>query len=265
MAILDRLHQAFHARDFNLQFVRLPDATLASEFRMPRILTELSVDGLILNILTEIPKALLEMIRTHRIPAVWYNRKASYDCIYMDNVAGGGDATRHLLALGHQRVAYLDSDWEAGGAEPHFHLPDRLRGYETAMKEAGLSPRRLVGEGRGATLAMSLAGRLRGPDRPTAVVVTESSLALGLFRATLQQGLVVPRDLSIVTFDHYPQVARAFPMTLMAVDETARAEATAELLVRKIESPHVQFGSRRLKFRLGEAITSAPPRKAKRG
>ena len=142
--------------------------------------------------------------------------------VSVDNVEGGRLATRHLLALGHERIGFIS------GAIATVSRRRRLAGYRAALTAAGIAYRDdLVwanpghGEGRGygdtesAQLGrLGMAALLRLPDPPTAVVTINDMYAIGACAAVRDAGLDVPggatsaqgrrsrsRGISVVGFD----------------------------------------------------------------
>jgi DNA-binding LacI/PurR family transcriptional regulator len=114
------------------------------------------------------------------------------------NWSGGMAATRHLLDLGHRRIAMLSgpTQWPCCRA--------RLDGYRAAMDAAGVPvDPDLV---RVSTLYVEGGLRdgaelLRLPDPPTAVFTANDLQALGVYEAARRAGLRIPEDLSVVGFD----------------------------------------------------------------
>ena len=115
------------------------------------------------------------------------------------NSSGAIAATRHLLELGHRRIAVLS------GPADRLCARARLEGARTAMAAAGTPlDERLVGVGQWFAFEDGLSyGRelLRLPDRPTAVLCGNDLQALGIYEAVRQAGLRIPDDLSVVGFD----------------------------------------------------------------
>ncbi len=117
------------------------------------------------------------------------------------NWNGGLAATRHLIGLGHRRIAVI--------AGPQHVLCSRARidGFRSAMEEAGLpvDPSFVRygdfflhgGYHHGGEL-------LDRPDRPTAIFAGSDIQALGVLRAARERGLHVPEDLSVVGYDDLP-------------------------------------------------------------
>ncbi|MCC3765357.1 LacI family DNA-binding transcriptional regulator [Glycomyces sp. TRM65418] len=114
------------------------------------------------------------------------------------NWAGGVQATRHLLDLGHTRIGF------AGGPSQSLPARERLHGYREALESAGieLDPA-LTGSGRftAETGAALTATMLDLADPPTAVFAASDAIAVGVIRTARQRGLEVPGDLSVVGFD----------------------------------------------------------------
>ncbi len=143
------------------------------------------------------------------------------------NWSGGVAATRHLLELGHRRIAMLagPSDFLAARA--------RLDGFRAAMDAAGVKPLQ-VREGE---LSYEDGLRLGGEvlrKRPTAVFCANDLLALGLYEAARVRKLGVPSDLSVVGFDDL-EFARWCGPALTTVRQPLRemGAAAAELVLGK--------------------------------
>ncbi|MFV0435355.1 MAG: LacI family DNA-binding transcriptional regulator [Leucobacter sp.] len=136
------------------------------------------------------------------------------DSVASDDRLGGELATRHLLELGHRRIVHL-----VPPVGPHYTA--RGRGYDEAMRAAGLQPRRAHTGFSLATAAATTTQLLRGDDRPTAVFADNDVMALGALTAAAELGLSVPRDLSVVGYDDTR--AAALPgVALSSVNQQAR-------------------------------------------
>ncbi len=174
--------------------------------------------------------------------------------ISVDNHHGSLLATRHLLRLGHRRIAFLSD------------LPritsriERSRGYRDALAHAGVPPDpALIWMRVADTLSRDAGGAevgrvgtrrlLAGPKPPTAIVAGNDLCAFGVLAAARELGLTVPRDLSVVGFDDIVLARLANPplttvrqpareLARMAIDQLLRAagrrpgEGTATLVVQ---------------------------------
>ncbi len=160
-------------------------------------LSDLRVDGLVLvgtpssaaaeqvNALGGQLPAVVAGTREPRLPTV--------DLVANDDYSGAQLATRHLLELGHRRIAHIVGEGEVG----------RLRraGHEAVIAEAGLVPRCVLGDWIESTGRRVAADLLRSPDRPTAIFAANDLSAIGVLAAADDLGLRVPEDLSVVGYD----------------------------------------------------------------
>jgi DNA-binding LacI/PurR family transcriptional regulator len=106
--------------------------------------------------------------------------------------------TRHLLDLGHRRIAAITGprDWQA--------TEERRRGYHAALASAGILPDstlEIEADVEIAGAACAAQALLDRPDPPTAIFAFNDNLAIGTIQAAHAHGLRVPEDLSVVGFD----------------------------------------------------------------
>ena len=114
------------------------------------------------------------------------------------NWSGGLTATRHLLELGHRRIAMI------AGPEDVMCALARLDGFRTAMASKGAPVREdwvLYGDFDTAGGRQAAERLLAGEDRPTAVFAGNDLMALGVIEVAAEHGLRVPQDLSVVGYD----------------------------------------------------------------
>lgn len=119
----------------------------------------------------------------------------------LDNALGGQLATRHLLELGHTRVAHLEG--------PHDHLDavDRAMGYRNALREAGvrLDPGLVIPAGFHTTDGLAAVERLLDSRRSfTAIFAANDECAYGAHLGLHRRGIRIPEDVSLVGFDDLP-------------------------------------------------------------
>lgn len=144
------------------------------------------------------------------LPVVLLNAPPSggYDAFAVDNVGGATAMTRHLIGLGHTRIATIR------GADGNRDAAERLAGYRAALEEAGLTPEsaleplgHFTEEG-----GYRAARRLLALDRrPTAVFAANDAMALGALAAFREAGLGVPRDVALAGFDDVPAARHVSP------------------------------------------------------
>ncbi len=172
------------------------------------------------------------------------------------NWLGGLLATRHLIDLGHQRIAVIGQDRLWSGLA-------RLAGYRAAMLDAGLGvDDRLVRHAQfraagGRDQARQL---LALPQPPTAIVCGNDAQAFGVLQALAEQGMRAPDDLSVVGFDDLPVAAWATPALTTIRQPLAAMSAAAFRMLRAnpagmLEPHHIELATT-----LVVRDSTAPPR-----
>lgn len=146
-----------------------------------------------------------EKLRRQRVPFVAVDTDsatpASVPTVGSNNWNGGLIAARHLLELGHRRIAVIS------GPEELLCSRARLAGFSSAHDEAGVAmDPALVRHGTfylnaGYEYGMEL---LRLPEPPTAIFAGSDAQAMGVLRAARHLGLDLPGDLSVVGYDNLP-------------------------------------------------------------
>jgi LacI family transcriptional regulator len=160
------------------------------------------------------------------------------DHVQVDWEQGAYQATRYLLDLRHRRIGVLrgvGSEAEVESGRPH----DKLSGSERALREVGLAldPSHVrVFPARMAASRMVALDVLAHPDRPTALVCHDVTIAIGAARAAAELGLSVPRDLSIVAFND-TEICEFLPVALTTVgyENGAMAREVVRLMIDRIE------------------------------
>lgn len=236
--VLRGIQQAMRERSLNLIVETFSDAALTDPTRVPRLLTQLSSDGLLINYNAHIPTGMLELISRHHLPAVWINSQHTYDCVYPDDLAAARDATVALLERGHRRIAFACFERTSDNPQ-HYSVEDREGGCWRAMAERGLRPL-LVGhaeqraKGRIVEVMREV---LRHPDRPTAILAYSEMDAGASLAAAWLEGLRVPADLSIVTFAERAIDDLGPMLTTMKLPQSIVGRRAVEMLETKIQAP----------------------------
>ncbi len=145
------------------------------------------------------------------------------------NSQGGLSAARHLIELGHRRIAAI------GGPAGQWSSRARLDGFRAAMLDAGLP----VDEGLVRRDTFSVAGGRRQAlhllglaDRPTGIVAGNDAQAFGVLQALAEHRLRAPDDVSVVGFDDVPVAAWATPPLTTIRQPLAAMAATAFRMLR---------------------------------
>ena len=241
------VEDAASVRGFAVMFCNT-DESDEEELRYLRLLVERQVDGVLL-VPAQNAAASLRLLRTHSIPVVVLDRRASrrVDNVRCDSEAGAHALARHLVALGHRRIAVLT------GRRSISTSADRVAGVRRALAEAGLAlDESLVRYGGFNFGSKNLAdGRLMAQevlaatdDPPTAVIFAANNfIAFGAVRALRDLGLKVPDDISVVAFDDLPVewVDEPF-LTVAAQPAYDIGRRAAELMIDRLEGERTTTG-----------------------
>ncbi|ROR72254.1 LacI family transcriptional regulator [Bogoriella caseilytica] len=207
--------------------------SVESDGRAVELMLRRMVEGII-TVPTPSDVAALRDVRG-RLPIVvvdWEAPELHTDGVFLDNVAAGRMAGRHLLDHGHTRIALL------GGERSVSTMRQRRQGFLSALSEVGVC---LPEEFDGAEPLVVSAGReamarmLGAPTRPTAVFCANYELTVGAVIAINESGLRIGREISLVGFDGVDLAKVTVPpMTLIAQPTAAIGRGAAEILLQRL-------------------------------
>jgi DNA-binding LacI/PurR family transcriptional regulator len=160
--------------------------------------------------------------------------------IGIDDRGGAAAAGRHLVELGHRRVAVVSFPEFARSDETlPFDVPrERLAGYRDALGEAWDEELVLTAYSNAQTTGRRLLAEMLELDpMPTGVLAMSDALAAGVMRAAIEAGLRVPEDLSVIGFDGVPlgEVTEP-PLTTVAQPTEHKGELAAQALLRALDA-----------------------------
>ncbi len=138
--------------------------------------------------------------------------------VVSDNLSGAKQAVRHLLDLGHRRVAMLKGRPDLESARLHE------QGYRQAMESAGVAVDEdlvQLGDYNPAVAIGPVRRLLTSANRPTAIFAASDACALAAIDVATELGIRVPDDVSVVGFDNIPGSALSSP-SLTTVDQSIR-------------------------------------------
>jgi LacI family transcriptional regulator len=205
------------------------------------VLSKKQVDGLIFVATGDRVDALETLLR-QELPVVVVDRDFpafEVDAVLTDNRQGGYLATRHLVELGHRRIACITG--------PSHITPsaERVTGYRNALLEAGLPfEEKLVlsGDYRPDSGRVAASVLLNRPDPPTALFFCNDLMAIGAMRAATWAGWHIPEQLSIVGFDDIEFASYTHPpLTTIAQPKVEVGYRAAHLLIDRINDKERPF------------------------
>jgi DNA-binding LacI/PurR family transcriptional regulator len=181
------------------------------------------VDGIILFYLNG-DEAIYKFLTTlkSKIPIVnisWDINNTEYDSVVVDVAEGIYNATKHLIDLGYQKIAFV------GGPKNHRNTQEKYNGYAKAMRDFGYSikPDYVYFESHNSCKQYEnsgfclqcgnsspciqvgyLAARylIMLPEPPSAIVTSTDILAIGCLKYCIQKGIKIPEDIAVIGYDN---------------------------------------------------------------
>jgi LacI family repressor for deo operon, udp, cdd, tsx, nupC, and nupG len=245
------------------------DILLAHTHNMPsreeaciRRLLSRRVDGLFISPVYrfEAEARIYQEVLARKIPTVLLGPPApfckSFPYVEVEELAASQSATRHLLKLGHKRIAYLTGPPAAPWAL------ERFEGYRHALREAGLEVDDELVFQAGSTIeeGMKAASQMLAEAcNATAVQATNDLVAIGCAEVLLSKGLRIPEDISVVGFGNVLMSEHfCVPLTTVRQPKFRLANAAMDTMVNLLHGRPVEV--KKLAAELIERKSTAPPK-----
>ena len=238
----------------------------SSDMAIPGVDVLLSqrVAGIIMLAFIEQRSPAYDALHEAGIPTVFVGLSGWWgDSVGPRDAEGGRLATRHLLDLGHERVAYVRTPLvERSGDQA------RSAAYRETMRSRGLPPLSTFVWTPGSTMVrinnrnVPLQVAMTSADAPTAFFVSNDIGAIGLIDACEAIGLRVPADISVVGFDDITIAGlKRIALTTVSQPLMFQAERAVNLLLERIERPATAPRHVRVPVELRVRESTAPPPK----
>jgi LacI family transcriptional regulator len=213
------------------------DEDLQLEIEHVNMLHSKGVDGLIVLPVGQ-RSSHFDFLLKQSVPLVIVDRvfdQLATNTVVIDNRTGAREAVDHLIMHGHRRIAIIQ------GLPGTYTSQGRVQGYRDAFAAHRLAVDESLIVGKdfrkqnGYVETKLLLGRR---DRPTAIFAAGDLITLGALDAISEEGLEIPRELSIVAFDDV-ESAEFFrcPITVIAQPKEMIGEVAAKLLIDQIRNP----------------------------
>lgn len=160
-------------------------------------------------------------------------RNVACDSVTVDNEAGAWDAVRHLVEMGHRRIAFL------GDRTPIFTTEERLSGYRKALAAHGIAYDRALVVTARSTVQDAIEATVRLCRRrlpPSALLTVDSVMTQGALLGFRSLGLSMPHDISLIGFDDFDLATFTDPpITVVAQPMAEIGRLAAQLLLERLE------------------------------
>jgi DNA-binding LacI/PurR family transcriptional regulator len=212
-----------------------------TDFRVDRLercvakMVERQVDGLAIMTSEFDSRHLTDLYRrgTPMVLLDWGEVRPLVSRIVVDYEKGVAEAIRHLVSLGHKKIAFISAplDLKSIRARQSAFFKCLRELHIPQFKQAAMEGNHGVEGGESV-----MRGLLAQPDRPTAVLTTSDLIAVGALRAIAAAGLQVPRDISLIGFDdielsQYMQP----PLTTVRLSRDELGREAFDVLYRTVE------------------------------
>ncbi len=241
--MVEAIDEALTRLGLHLIVTRLPDEQLTDSSYVPKILSHVLADGLIVNYNAGLPSVMVELISAHHVPAVWLNSLQTTNAVRPDDHAAGVQAASLLLTAQHHRIAWIDLNLGLSETSMHYSSVHRRGAFCSTLASAGLEVWPVSHQG-GVPFAERLAyvrGILAAVDRPTAIACYGPQDAEVVCAAALATGLDIPRDLSLIVIGDRNYAFAGREIDTLRIDGARigaiAVERLAELVVGRPPAP----------------------------
>ena len=155
------------------------------------------------------------------------------DVVWIEDIHGAYEMTRHLLALGHRHIWYVANSRLTWFAR-------RREGYMRAMQEAGLEP--LFGDldsDQDREVGFLAVRRILSKGEPMdAIFAGSDATGHGVYEGLREAGIRIPADISVAAFNDTPEATLLHPpLTSVRVFPEQVGRSLAEMVMARIEDP----------------------------
>ena len=178
-------------------------------------------------------KSLLLGHEFDRMPIVSLDRPvegSGFDSLLVENEQGAKLGTKHLIALGHTRVVYI------GLSDALYTMNMRHRGYEAAMREAGLKPAAMICTSDLGDAMKAVVKLMRSRQKPTAIFTANNLMTRHALHSLQALDIHPPNGMALVGFDDFETADLLHPgITVVKQPTEMLGRAAAEILFKRLE------------------------------
>lgn len=213
---------ACEARGYHMLFELVETDSKVAAVRVAEALSSLSPDGIILTPPHTENRLLWDLLDRRECPFVLVNTPVRDDALQvgMDEQEAARMAARHLVDLGHRRIAFLSGRLDYGNTSL------RVEGYRSHVENAGGTATVEIADFHFDTAAGIASRWLSSDDPPTAIIAENDEMAFAVLHVANLLDIKVPHRLSVVSFEDTPGVRFSVPPL------TAIRQPTAAIVAR---------------------------------
>ncbi|GEM00896.1 DNA-binding transcriptional regulator, LacI/PurR family [Halolactibacillus halophilus] len=195
------------------------------------------VDGIIL-LYSRMNDAIMDFLVEEKFPFVVvgkpYENESSITYVDNDNVSASKELTKHLIDFGHKNIAFI------GGTTDLVVTSDRFEGYKQALIESGIKVREdyiINDEFNRSSGKKAVEKLLKLKNPPTAMVISDDMMSLGVINMLEEFGLDCPEDVSITSFNnlYLSEITRP-PLTTVDIQIYKLGIQGAKCLIEQLQT-----------------------------
>jgi LacI family transcriptional regulator len=265
------ISDAAKAEGFDVILVNTSE-DVGAEVDAVRVLLDKRVDGLIVAPASSTDTAHLRSVYESWRPLVLLDRRIDHldvDVVEADMTTAAYEATRHLTSAGHRRIAFISTldvagrEFEEGLELQVSSVADRLDGVLAAQQDAGIPDAaelvRFTPEGAPGVKRV-VRELLALPNPPTALIASDSLIAMSAFGALRDLGLSVPTDVSFVMFDDFEWTTLTSPpLTVVSQPIYDMGVMAARIVIGRVQGRNLPDVQRTFPATLVVRESVAPP------
>ena len=260
-----------NAHGFNVILAN-SDENFDVEREAVNVLVGKQVDGLIVAPANRYEIAHLENLKSLKCAMVLFDREIpslNVDTVVSDDVEAAANATAQFIDAGHKRLAFVtatqkerrsdDGEWLI----PTSSVGRRIEGFLSACSSAGLKKEDsivVLNSDPDKGLAPDISNLLDQPERPTAILASDSHVALEIFKQAQERNIELPGELSLIAFHNadWTEVTRP---TITVIDQpvSEMGRWSAEQLIKRIEGSTEPALSHVIKMKIINRQSVVPP------
>jgi DNA-binding LacI/PurR family transcriptional regulator len=222
---LNVVEQAASARNYATMYMNVP-ATTAGHQKLQRFLEKREAGGMIIT--GDLDDTLIRLVEGAQLPYLFYGGTIKEDAniVVLDHRKAAYEAVKHLLSLGHRRIAFFSGRMDAS---VHVH---NLNGYYQAFQEAGIPIDKSMIQINVEEDGYELAARVHALDIAcTAIFCVNTVIQFGALQWLSENGIAVPSQCSLIGCGYSELVKLSKPeLTTVYVDQKEKEKIVTELL-----------------------------------
>ena len=225
-------------------------------------LLEKRVEGILIHSVEALSKLEIKELVDSKVPVVLFHQipgTSDFSSVCMNQVEGGMLAAKHLVELGHKKIAFLS------GPRGHGNFIQRIKGFQKVIRSSGAGATPIIMHGQpdfdgGYQMAVEM---LKKHPEVTAVFAANDMTAFGIANAIFDAGLSIPEDISLVGFGNVEltKVVRP-PLTTVHHPKYEMGQAAVEILLSLGKNGSLGVHeNREFGIRLVTRASTCPPKK----